>query len=103
MNDEVRAALAKDLCEMRRTNLPGYLSFAAILLGNSSRDGTSCVAEQFKTASRGELKRAIKIMRSFQSESVNPQFIENGVVYIRKCLSERGEDLTHFSGTFRTL
>lgn len=71
---------------IRQTNRAGYLSILCMMAAGSSRPLSEFPAllKELSDASKGEFKRAIRVIRQIQSEHSDPEHLDCVVEYIRR-------------------
>lgn len=81
---------------LKENNRPGYFAIASLIYANrkGGMDGFPAVEAMFKSATRGEFKRAIRYLREFQSTgNYHEKYrdaIELVIAYIRREWLHRG-------------
>lgn len=77
---------AEAMKTIRQTNRAGYLSILCMMAAGSSRPLSEFPAllKELSDASKGEFKRAIRVIRQTQSEYIDPEYLDRVVEYIRR-------------------
>lgn len=77
---------AEAMKTIRQTNRAGYLSVLCMMAAGLSRPLSEFPAllKELSDASKGEFKRAIRVIRQIQSEHSDPEYLDRVVEYIRR-------------------